>query len=124
MESPSSMAPHDEPPQDTFRLSLLKLVGLVSTLAGSCNRLLRDAAGRRRLAIVLAAAFVTLYAAGVFGYVLSIPDIGLRCAFTPVVNRVYRDFLYPDAGEPGARIVGDTITQIADQKVDSWPQVL
>ena len=49
---------------------------------------------------VAAALLVGSYAVGVFGYVLATPEIGIRCAFSPVVNRFYPEFLYPEQQEP------------------------
>ena len=72
----------------------------------------------------MAAILLIGYALSVFLYVLSIPDIGLRSAFTPDVNRVYRELIYVPPGEPLRPLVGARIEQIGRYHVDSWPQVL
>jgi hypothetical protein len=65
-------------------------------VARSISRdLFRTSSGRRRLLILLATALVLSYAAGVLYYVLTIPEIGTRTAFTPVVNQFQSEFLYP-----------------------------
>lgn len=92
--------------------------------AGSVAELLRQATVRRRLLIVCAGTLVCLYALSVLAYVLSIPDIGLRCAFTPEVNRVYREFLHDPDDPRGAKLVGDRIVRIGDHRVATWPEVL
>src|SRR5260370_21623732 len=55
--------------------------------------------GRHRLAIVGAALLVLAYALSVLGDVMFTPEIDIRCAFTPVVNHFYREFLYPQHHE-------------------------
>jgi transcriptional regulator with GAF, ATPase, and Fis domain len=77
---------------------------------------------RRRLLVVLATVLVTAYALGVLTYVLAIPEIGLRCAFTPVVNLVFEEFIYPEGQEPIQP--GDRVVQLGDQPVENWPQLL
>src|SRR5205085_963059 len=64
-----------------------------------------------------------LYALGVFGYVLDSPDIGLRCAFAPVINHVDDSFASLHGSAPAPQ-VGDTITQLGTQKVETWPELL
>jgi transcriptional regulator with GAF, ATPase, and Fis domain len=78
---------------------------------------------RRRFAVIVAAVFVWCYALGVLTYVLLTPEIGLRCAFTPVVNDFDPDFLYP---RDQARLhVGDEIMQLGDRDVRSdWLELL
>jgi transcriptional regulator with GAF, ATPase, and Fis domain len=77
---------------------------------------------RRRLLIILAAFLVCGYAVGVLGYVRSTPEIGVRCAFTPVVNHFYEEFLDPEDQEPLRP--GDTITRLGDCPVENWSQFL
>src|SRR4051794_8765458 len=77
---------------------------------------------RRRTAIVIAAVFVGSYALGVLNYVLMTPEIGLRCAFTPVVNHFDRDFLYPRGQEPLRD--GDRIVQMGNQRIANWSQLM
>lgn len=77
---------------------------------------------RRRLVIVLAAFLVCGYALGVLGYVLAIPEIGIRCAFTPVVNHFYPEFLYPESQERPRE--GDVVKQVGAHPVTNWSQFL
>jgi transcriptional regulator with GAF, ATPase, and Fis domain len=86
------------------------------------HSLLRDPITRRRAWIVVAALLVGSYAVGVFGYVLATPEIGIRCAFSPVVNRFFPEFLYPRQQEPLAE--GDIIVQVGGQSVENWSQLL
>jgi transcriptional regulator with GAF, ATPase, and Fis domain len=85
--------------------------------------LLHDPITRRRGGILLAAFFVCGYAAWVLGYVLATPEIGVRCAFAPVVNHFYPEFLYPEKQRTTLR-EGDHIVQVADQPVGNWSQLL
>jgi transcriptional regulator with GAF, ATPase, and Fis domain len=71
---------------------------------------------------VVAAVLVCSYAAGVLGYVLATPEIGVRCAFTPVVNHFYAEFLYPPDQPPLQE--GDRIVRVGDQPVENWSQFL
>jgi transcriptional regulator with GAF, ATPase, and Fis domain len=82
----------------------------------------RESRTRRRAWIILAAVLVCGYAAGVLGYVVVTPEVGIRCAFTPVVNRFYAEFLYPDDQEP--LCAGDRIVAVGDQPVENWSQYL
>jgi len=80
---------------------------------------------RRRLAIVAAAVLVFAYAGGVLSYVMLMPDIGVRCAFTPVVNQFNPDFLFRE-GSPDAQPLDgdDEIVRIGNQDVSNWAQIL
>ncbi len=94
--------------------SVLSLSGL--------STLLRQKIVRRRLAILAATALVCAYAVGVNSYVMLTPDIGVRCAFTPVVNQFHSEFLFQPDAQP---LQGDdTIVQIGDQDVSNWAQIL
>jgi transcriptional regulator with GAF, ATPase, and Fis domain len=101
---------------------------------------------RRRFAVVVASVFVWCYALGVLSYVLLTPEIGVRCAFTRVVNRFDPDFLAPREPPPlreGDEIVpvgdaasrgkawqkyklreGDEIVQVGDRPVKNWSQLM
>jgi transcriptional regulator with GAF, ATPase, and Fis domain len=94
---------------------------LASMLAG-IQRLTRERVLRRRFLIVLAAFLLCGYAIGVIGYVRSTPELGIRTAFTPVVNRFYPEFLYPSDQEPLE--IGDKIIGVADRQIDNWSQFL
>ncbi len=70
---------------------------------------------RHHLTIVAGAILVLSYALSVVGYVLFTPEIGIRCAFSPVVNQFFPEFLYGDGQKPLQR--GDQIIQIGDQPI-------
>jgi DNA-binding NtrC family response regulator len=97
---------------------LLALPGRACGWAGG----MREPVARRRFLIVLAAVLVLAYAAGVLGYVLTTPEIGVRCAFTPEVNYFYQEFLYP-SGQDAPR-EGDRVVRVADQPVENWSHFL
>src|SRR5262249_16237044 len=63
---------------------------------------------------------VCAYAVGVLWYVLAAPDIGVRCAFNPVVDRFYPEFLQPEDQEPLRP--GDTIVQLGRDPIANWVQ--
>src|SRR5262249_35661319 len=65
---------------------------------------------------------VCAYAIGVLGYVLLMPEVGVRCAFTPVVNHFYAEFLYPE-DQPPLR-AEDRIVRVGDRDVENWSQLL
>jgi transcriptional regulator with GAF, ATPase, and Fis domain len=90
---------------------------------------LRTPFARRRFLIVFAAAIVCSYAAGVLWYVREVPDLGLRCAFTPVVLDVDPAFLDvagqgKNRAELAEALKGKTIVEIAGHRVTTWPQML
>jgi transcriptional regulator with GAF, ATPase, and Fis domain len=84
--------------------------------------LLRQRTCRRRFLICVAAVLVLGYAVGVLGYVRSTPEIGIRCAFTPVVNHFFPEFLYPPDQEKIES--GDVVVGLDNQPVDNWSQLL
>ncbi len=96
--------------------------GLQAHLRVLGHGLLHDSITRRRAWIIVAAFLVCGYALGVLGYVLTTPEIGIRCAFTPVVNHFYPSFLYPTDQPPLHE--GDLIVRVADQPVENWSQLL
>ena len=95
-----------------------------NTLPGSVlsllTLLLQRKIARRRLAIVAAAVLVFAYAGGVLSYVMLTPDIGVRCAFTPVVNHFNRDFLFASASANAAAPEGDDEI-VADRRPKTFP---
>jgi DNA-binding NtrC family response regulator len=86
--------------------------------------LLRQPTARRRLFILTAAGFVLLYAVSVLWYVLAIPDIGLRCAFSLEVLDAYPGFYDLPKGMSYQDLEGKRIVRLGDQPVESWPQLL
>jgi len=87
--------------------------------------LLQRKSVRRRLAIVASAVLVFAYAAGVLSYVMLMPDIGVRCAFTPVINSFNNRYFFapasPNAGPPSGE---DEIVRIGDKEVSNWVEIL
>src|SRR6516162_7818247 len=77
---------------------------------------------RRRLVISAATVLVFAYAVVVTTYVMLIPDLGIRCTFSPVVNHFNPDFLYPTGSEPLQ--ADDEIVQLGNQKVTNWSEFL
>jgi transcriptional regulator with GAF, ATPase, and Fis domain len=106
-----------------FRSFLPAAVTALRTRAVFARELLRHPFARRRLFILLAGSLVCLYAVSVFWYVLSVPDIGLRCAFSTTVLRAYPGFFDEPAGGY-EDLVGKTIVKVGTQPVESWPQLL
>jgi transcriptional regulator with GAF, ATPase, and Fis domain len=76
----------------------------------------------RRLFILLASLLVCAYALSVLFYVLSGPEIGVRCAFSTVVNQFFPEFRYPDSQEQLQE--GDQLVQIAGRPTVEWSQLL
>lgn len=98
------------------------LTRIPQRVRGFAQRLSTDATARWRLFIVVAAILVCTYGGAVMAHVLTTSDLGIRTAFTPVVNQFFPEFLYPRQQTPLAP--NDRITQIGDQRIDSWPQIL
>ncbi len=94
----------------------------VRWLRRAVGGLVRQRACRNRFLVVVAAFLVIGYAIGVLGYVSSTPEIGVRCAFTPVINYFFPEYLYPTAQEPLRP--GDTIVRLGNRPVDNWSQLL
>jgi transcriptional regulator with GAF, ATPase, and Fis domain len=68
----------------------------------------------------VATVLVLGYAAGVLGYALATPELGVRTAFSPVVNHFEKAFYYC-----GERVrPGDRIIEAADQPVSNWSHLL
>lgn len=65
-----------------------------------------------------------IYALSVLTYVQLIPDIGLRCAFSPTVIQVDPNFLRDPSPRPAADLLNCTIEQIGTRTVQTWPEVL
>jgi transcriptional regulator with GAF, ATPase, and Fis domain len=116
------MEPQGEPLPIAPRTWRQKLAGWLGALRALPAALARHRVARQWLWIVAAAVLVCGYAAGVLGYVVIRPEIGVRCAFTPVVNHFYAEFLYPE-GQPPLQ-EGDRIVRLGGQPVENWSQYL
>jgi transcriptional regulator with GAF, ATPase, and Fis domain len=71
--------------------------------------------------IVCAGILVCAYALSVLAFVQSIPDIGLRCGFSPEIQHVDPGFFPP--GQPVPE-VGDRLVQLGEDPVENWPEML
>ena len=98
--------------------------GSVARLRAAAEEVWRQPTARRRLLIVVVALLVCSYALGVLAYVIATPEIGVQCAFTPVVNHFYPQFLDPPEPVQKPLRVGDTVVAVAGHSVKSWPQIL
>jgi len=103
----------------SLRQRLTAFGSLLRNLGGD---LLRQPTLRRRALILVAAVLVCVYALGVHFYVLLTPEIGVRCAFSCVVNHFYPEYLCPEGQEPLR--FGDEIVRVGDHPVAGWPQLL
>jgi transcriptional regulator with GAF, ATPase, and Fis domain len=83
---------------------------------------LRQRVDRRHVLILVSGALICLYALGVLGYVLTIPDIGLHCPFSREIARV-SDGYAPEGSIDGPR-EGDWLTRVGDQRAGNWQQLL
>jgi transcriptional regulator with GAF, ATPase, and Fis domain len=93
-------------------------------VTGAVFEFLRRPVYRRRLFVVLAGLFVCFYAAGVFWYVLWVPYLGLRCAFTPVINQVTDGFVRVPEGQEEPALDGCAVVQVGDAPVKNWGGLL
>ncbi|HXG13338.1 MAG TPA: sigma 54-interacting transcriptional regulator [Gemmataceae bacterium] len=125
------MSSPTNPSWKVWTLPLGRVRALGAALAGAARSWLGQPVGRRRLLILAAGLLVCSFTLGVLTYVLSIPYLPLRCAFSqgshvPVINRVDHEFLYPAAPEQRAPLVGegDTVVMLGDQAIRTWPQLL
>ncbi len=98
---------------------------MTKSLLSLLRMLLERKSARRRLAIVASTILVFAYAAGVLSHVMMMPDIGVRCAFTPVVNSFNEHFFFepasPNAKPPSG---DDEIVRIGGTDVSNWAQIL
>src|SRR5947209_3297822 len=105
-------------------LSLLRRIGAgaASRFRAAAEALWRQPSARRRLLIVVAALLVCAYTLGVLAYVIATPEIGVRCAFTPVVNHFFPEFLDPPNQEEIQE--GDVVVAVAGRPVENWSQLM
>src|ERR1700730_12179323 len=73
--------------------------------------------------LVLAGVFVCGYAASILWYAQTLPDLGIRSAFTPVVKYFHNEYL-PDNLAQAAPAAEDTITQVGPDKVRTWRDLI
>ncbi|HLJ92631.1 MAG TPA: sigma 54-interacting transcriptional regulator [Gemmataceae bacterium] len=78
----------------------------------------------RKIVLVLAGALICSYALGILWYVHSMPDIGLRTAFTPEIRRVEGNAIFQEDGDAELPQVGDQIVRLNGRTVSTWPHLL
>src|SRR5205807_2537409 len=99
------------------------------TFGAACRNLVRMVlrafpSSWRKLLLILAGILVCLYAVSVLWYVQWNPDIGLRCAFHPTIQHAHHEYARTDNGRFRPPESGDTIVQVGDRPVESWPELL
>ncbi|MFQ3650637.1 MAG: sigma 54-interacting transcriptional regulator [Gemmataceae bacterium] len=90
-------------------------------LWSSLRSCLTDPLSFRRCLILLVCGLMLAYTAGLLGFVLVVPELGIRCAFTPVINYAFPDFVVPDQTP---LLEGDHITALAGRPLHSWSELL
>src|SRR5437016_4316450 len=107
-----------QPPEQ----QLSKVTQWGRAVRNACSHLFRSSTGRSRLFIIGSGVLVCLYALGVICCVLSVPDIGVRCAFSNKVDHFFPEFLAPGGQEPLQ--TDDEIVRLGGYPVENWPQFL
>ncbi|MBI1915273.1 MAG: hypothetical protein HYS12_11120, partial [Planctomycetes bacterium] len=107
-----------QPPEQAIR----KAPRLGRAIRDAVAWLFRSSTGQTHRFIVGSGALVCAYALGVICCVLSMPDIGVRCAFTTEVDHFFPEFLSPKGQEPLQ--TDDVIVKLGGQPVENWPQFL
>src|SRR5436305_1481415 len=82
----------------------------------------REPVVRNRALIVLAGVFVCLYGLNVIAYVLSRPDLGVRTAFSTVVNHFDEDALVE--GQKDSLRRRDRIVRVGGEEIKDWAHLL
>jgi transcriptional regulator with GAF, ATPase, and Fis domain len=109
--------------RDRLQAIRRRALGVPGVVAAGLADLGRRPTCRQRTWVVAATLLVSGYAAWVMLYVLTTPELGFRCAFTPVVNHFHEEgFLFPRNQEPLRE--GDRIVQVGDQPIENWSQLL
>ncbi|MFN4259315.1 MAG: sigma 54-interacting transcriptional regulator [Gemmataceae bacterium] len=78
----------------------------------------------RKISLTAAGVLMIAYSIWVLIYVQSFPDIGLRCSFSTVVNRVFPNFLRSEDGVLPTHLEGSTIVRVGDHPIETWPDLL
>ncbi len=94
----------------------------VRALPGGALRLLRHLLTRRGL-LILAGALVCGYAITILIYVQTVPDLGIRAAFTPEIKHVHPGYQFPDDERSRAQ-TGDRVVGLGNQPVETWLDML
>src|SRR5262245_21509479 len=92
-----------------------KIPSLWRAVRGAIASLFRNSSARSRLFIVVSGVLGCAYALGVISYVLSMPDIGVRCTFSAEVDHFFPEFLFPE-GQPRLH-TDDVIVKIGSHPV-------
>ncbi|HEY7308412.1 MAG TPA: sigma 54-interacting transcriptional regulator [Gemmataceae bacterium] len=106
-----------------------RMTALFAGAASLARNTFHDKSSRRRLAILVASILVCAYTLGVSFYVMLTPDIGVRCAFFPVVNQFNDDFLFQQGDfQKDTKAYqleqDDQIVRLGDRPVSNWAQIL
>src|SRR5262249_52660464 len=69
------------------------------------------------------------YALSLLWYVQSVPDLGLRTAFSPVVKGVYLRYFRTEKGDPLGKAglyprPGDTVVRVGDLEIKTWANLV
>ena len=102
---------------NAFRTCWRTFCALPPSALHSARSLLKQPVRLRRIGIVAASCLVCAYTLGVLGYVLTTPEIGIRCAFTPVVNNFDKDYLYPPVNYRCTRAIQSFASAITPLKI-------
>ncbi len=78
----------------------------------------------QKVLVLGSALLVTAFVVGVLWHVQVVPEIGLHCAFRPVVNRFYPDYVRCADGRPVPDLEGARVEQIGVAPVETWPHLL
>src|SRR5258708_1814149 len=95
-----------------------KVSSWVRAVRSALFELFHSSVGRSRLFIVGSGILVCAYALGVICCVLTVPDIGIRCAFTNKVDHFVTEFLAPKEQEPLQ--TDDEIVRLGGHPVGNW----
>src|SRR5205085_2923574 len=82
----------------------------------------------RKLLVIAAGASICVYSASVLWYVQSVPDIGLRCTFSPEIKHLDDRYLDPGPQSPSPQ-QDDVLVQVGDRPIEGagpqvWSQIL
>jgi transcriptional regulator with GAF, ATPase, and Fis domain len=84
---------------------------------------LRAALTRRGL-LILAGILVCVYALAILFYVQTLPDIGIRSAFTPVAKYIYPQYRRHNEGEVPRTKDTLTVVAVGPEKVEAWGDLM
>jgi transcriptional regulator with GAF, ATPase, and Fis domain len=95
---------------------------LLAEASGTLSRMLRQALTGRGL-LILAGVSVCVYAVGVLWYAQSLPDLGIRSAFSADVRHVRSSSVHHNEGRLSPE-PDDVVEEVAGRKVNNWTDLL